>query len=128
MASSLAQLGSTAGLTAVDFVAGAAIGSLVDMVVPPVADQSGIRMGIEGILQLVAISFLGLETSKLIHPNKADATRGVPFILGAFLGTTNTIAKLGIAVSYLKGNLKNAAYSPVSAAAPAPVPEPTDAQ
>lgn len=127
MASSLAQLGSTAGLTAVDFTAGAAIGSLVDMIAPPVADQSAIRMGVEGILQLVAVSFLGLETSKLIHTGKADAVRGVPFILGAFLGTTNTIAKLGIFVSMMKGHLKNAAYSPVSAAQPAPAPD-SDAQ
>lgn len=120
MANSLAQLGSTAGLTAVDFTAGAAVASLVDLVAPPVADQSGIRMGVEGILQLVAISFLGLETSSLIHTSRANSTRGVPFLLGAFLASSNTVAKLGMAVSMLKGHLKNAAYSPVSAAAPAP--------
>ena len=127
MASSLAQLGSTAALTAVDFTAGAAIGSLVDMVAPPVANQGAIRMGAEGILQLIATMFLGLETSKLIHSVDPDPTRGLAFVLGAFLGTSNTIAKLGIATSMMKGHLKNAAYSPVSASAPAPVPE-SDAQ
>lgn len=127
MASSLAQLGGVAGLTAVDFAAGAAIGSLVDMVAPPVGNQSAIRMGAEGILQLIAVMFLGLETSKLIHASSPDSTRGLAFVLGAFLGTSNTIAKLGVATSMMKGHLKNAASTPVSAAAPAPVPE-SDAQ
>jgi hypothetical protein len=127
MASSLGQLGTTGALSAVDFLAGAAIGSLVDMVSPPVENQGAVRMGVEGLLQMIAVMFLGLETSKLIHTTNPDPTRGVPFILGAFLGTTNTIAKLGIFTSMMKGHLKNAAYSPVSAAAPAPVPE-SDAQ
>lgn len=127
MASSLAQLGSTAALTVVDFTAGAAIGSLVDLISPPVDQQSGIRMGVEGCLQLVAIMFLGLEASKLIHDVSPDSTRGLAFVYGAFLGTTNTTAKLGIAVSTLKGMLKNSTYTPVSASAPAPASD-SDAQ
>lgn len=107
-------------MTAVDFTAGAAIGSLVDLISPPVESQSGIRMGAEGILQLVAIMFLGLETSKLIHATSPDPSRGLAFVFGAFLGTTNTTAKLGISVSMMKSYMRNAAYSPVNTAAPAP--------
>ncbi len=92
---SISSAGKVFAVTAIDASAGLLTSTLVEILAPPITNQSPIRLGFEGLIQLGAITYIGLEVYKSIARAR-DPTAGMPFGWGLFIGMPNTIAKLGL--------------------------------
>lgn len=118
--SEIAQIASTGFFTVADLTSGIAVASIIDALAPPIQDQGPLRLFAEGALQFVAITYLGLQASVLLHQGRADPTRGAAFGVGLWMGAGNTKAKIGMAVASGKAILKASTAAPVADVAPTP--------
>jgi hypothetical protein len=120
MTSELAQIGSTGFFTVADVTCGALVSGIIDSLAPPIEGQGPVMLYVEGMLQFVAMAFLGLQTSALLHQGRPDPTRGAAFAVGLWMGAGNTKAKIGMAIASAKAALKASAAPPPGEALSSP--------
>lgn len=101
-------------ISAVDGFAGVITGSLVEAVSPPITTQSTPRLIAEGLIQVGALTYLGIEVARVINRTQRDPTNGLPFTWGLLFGAPNTITKLGM----IGQQLRNYASSIISQPSP----------
>lgn len=92
---SVKDAGSIFLISAVDGAAGLLTGSLVEMVAPPIATQSFLRLTAEALVQLGLLVFLGKEVDALITRGR-NSVGQLPFVWGMFTGSPNTMGKLAM--------------------------------
>lgn len=92
---SLANAGNVFLIAGLEGSAGLLTARIMELLFPPIKDQSPLRLYLEGMLQLGAITYMSIEVSKVVMRVQADPTKGFPFFIGLVAGMPNTIAKLG---------------------------------
>ncbi len=99
---SLGSAGTIITVSALDVTAGLLTSTVVELIAPPIGTQSFPRLVFEGIVQLCAITYVGLEVQQAINRVQRDPTRGIPFVWGLFIGMPNTIGKLSVSARYIR--------------------------
>lgn len=99
--------GTTYMISALDMAAGLLTSSIVEIVAPPITDQSGIRLFVESALQLGTLLIIGREVSALIMKNQNDPTKGLAFQWSVFVGAPNTLNKIGLLGAWGRDGIKS---------------------
>lgn len=99
---SLKSAGSIITVAALDVTAGLLTSTVVELIAPPIGTQSFPRLVFEGLVQLCAITYVGIEVAQAINRVQKDPTRGIPFTWGLFIGMPNTIAKLSYSAQFVR--------------------------
>lgn len=98
-----------------DLYTGMAVSGLVEIVAPPITNQSPLMMLLEGTVQFLTILYLSLEGTKIMNRTGDKLASPIPYAVGLYVGMPNTIAKLTAVAGYARQLVKGI----VSPAAPA---------
>ncbi len=89
-----------------DLYTGMAVSGLVEIMAPPITNQSPLMLLAEGTIQFLTILYLSLEGTKLMNRVGDKLASPVPFAVGLFVGMPNTVAKLTAVAGYARQLVK----------------------
>lgn len=112
-----------------DLYTGMAVSGLVEIVAPPITNQSPLVMLLEGTVQFLTILYLSLEGTKIMHRSGDKLASPIPYAVGLYVGMPNTIAKLTAVAGYARQLVKGIVTPPgPSTVVPQSLPVGTTAQ
>ena len=89
-----------------DLYTGMVVSGLVEIVAPPITNQSPLMLLAEGTIQFLTILYLSLEGTKLMNRVGDKLASPIPFAVGLFVGMPNTVAKLTAVAGYARQLVK----------------------
>ena len=89
-----------------DLYTGMIVSGLVEIVAPPITNQSPLMLLAEGTIQFLTILYLSLEGTKLMNRVGDKLASPIPFAVGLFVGMPNTVAKLTAVAGYARQLVK----------------------